>query len=177
MKVMKLDAEGDKIIIRRQDVMERHSDALSKLHIPDRAPSNPGKPNPDLNVFGRIVSIGPDYRGYVPSVDPIESALIGALTAATTAGKLELVAQLAAELQARRVARETRDSDAPVVERPEPLKIGMLVVFGTAAQVKFRDGSEFVITTPGGILARIVQTEVPDPVIAHDGAAASTEAS
>ncbi|HEY5243318.1 MAG TPA: hypothetical protein VIJ22_17680 [Polyangiaceae bacterium] len=103
---MKLVAEGDKIILRREDVFARKWEALTKIGLvmPDKKPNKTGVPDADLTVFGRIVSIGPEYKG-------------------TT------------------------------------LSLGMLVVFGTAAQIKFRDGSEFVITTPGGILARVVDSD------------------
>jgi hypothetical protein len=100
---MKLVAEGDKIILKREEVFSKSWEAIKKLGLvmPDKPEHKDlTKVNPNPTVFGRIVSIGPDYKG-------------------------------------------------------ETLKLGMLVVFGTAAQVKFRDGSEFVITTPGGILARV----------------------
>ena len=38
--------------------------------------------------------------------DPVESALAAALTSAATAGRFDVVAQLARELEARRLARE-----------------------------------------------------------------------
>jgi hypothetical protein len=108
---IKLVAEGDKIILRREEVFSRDWKALKALGIvmPDRAEhKDKTKVDPNPTVFGRIVSIGPEYRG-------------------------------------------------------ETLKMGMLVVFGTAAQVKFRDGSEFVITTPGGILAHCEDDEAVTP--------------
>lgn len=164
--MMKLVAEGDKIILKREEVFSKSWEAIKKLGLvmPD-APEHKDltKVNPNPTVFGRIVSIGPEYKGHVLPVDPIESALAGALTAASTAGRTDVVAQLAAELQARRTSRETRDAAAPSTEPPTPLKLGDLVVFGTAAQVKFRDGSEFVITTPGGILARVENDEKITP--------------
>ena len=109
MKKMKLVAKGDKIILVREDVFEKAYPALKALgvHLPDKKANTPGKPDSDLTVFARIVSIGPD------------------------------------------------------VNKDLGYAVGDLVVFGTAAQVKFRDGSEYVITTPGGILAGIVEEEGP----------------
>jgi len=159
---MKLVAEGDKIILKREEVLSKSWEALKKIGLvfPDKAEHKDlSKVNPNPTVFGRIVSIGPEYKGHVLPVDPIESALTGALTAASTAGRTDVVSQLVAELQARRTSREARDAAAPPAPVTPPLKIGDLVVFGTAAQIKFRDGSEFVITTPGGILSRVVDDE------------------
>jgi hypothetical protein len=105
--MMKLVAEGDKIILKREEVLSKSWEALKKIGLvfPDKAEHKDlTKVNPNPTVFGRIVSIGPDYKG-------------------------------------------------------DTLKVGGLVVFGTAAQVKFRDGSEFVITTPGGILALVEDDE------------------
>lgn len=112
MGLIKLVAEGDKVILRREDVFARKWEALKKIGLvmPDKKPNKTGVPDPDLTVFGRIVSIGPDYKG-------------------------------------------------------DTLKLGMLVVFGTAAQVRFRDGSEFVITTPGGILAHVVDSDADVPAL------------
>jgi hypothetical protein len=45
-----------------------------------------------------------------------------------------------------------------------PFAPGQLVVFGSAAQVTFRDGSEFVITVAGGILAFVEDDAVGEIV-------------
>jgi len=159
---MKLVAEGDKIILRREEVLSKSWEALKKicLVLPDKAEHKDlTKVNPNPTVFGRIVSIGPDYKGHVAPLDPIEDALAGAIRIMAT-GWPDAVAALVEELKARRVARE---ATAPVGPPPTPLKLGDLVVFGTAAQIKFRDGSEFVITTPGGILSRVIDDEEITP--------------
>jgi hypothetical protein len=44
-------------------------------------------------------------RPRVQSIDPVEAALAGALEAASRAGEWSVVAKLAAELEARRLAR------------------------------------------------------------------------
>jgi len=43
--------------------------------------------------------------GQSMALDPVEAALAGALTEAAKAGRFDVVAQLAGELQARRLAR------------------------------------------------------------------------
>ena len=45
--------------------------------------------------------------GSKPQVDAVEEALTGALTEAAKAGRFDVVAQLAKELEARRLARST----------------------------------------------------------------------
>ena len=45
--------------------------------------------------------------GQSMALDPVEAALAGALTEAAKAGRFDVVAQLAGELQARRLARST----------------------------------------------------------------------
>jgi hypothetical protein len=56
-----------------------------------------------------------------------------------------------------------------------PFKVGQLVVFGTAAQVTFRDGTEYVITVAGGILATVEDDDVVGEITA-DGAQLVEEA-
>jgi co-chaperonin GroES (HSP10) len=107
--MMKLVAEGDKIILKREEVFHKNYAALKALGI--ELPGRDDKGEKDksaISVFGRIVSIGPEYKG-------------------------------------------------------NSLSLGQLVVFGTGARVLFRDGSEFIITRPEGILAHVEDDDAVTP--------------
>lgn len=71
-----------------------------------------GDDRPDLSGSEESPSVVQDPE---PSIDPVEAALVEALKAATLAGRFDVVAQLAKELEVRRVARTA----ANVVPFPE----------------------------------------------------------
>jgi len=62
----------------------------------------------DADVFGPAIG---------PVADGVEAALTSALGAAATAGRFDVVAQLARELEARRLAREPNVVALPRRER------------------------------------------------------------
>jgi hypothetical protein len=58
--------------------------------------------SPDATFGGDTDTIGPTIG---PALDPVEASLARALDAAAAAGRFDVVAQLARELEARRLAR------------------------------------------------------------------------
>jgi hypothetical protein len=74
---------------------------------PDQAepPSTSGKPDPSRPEITRVETVVGQSRGNHEPADAVEVALAKALGEASAAGRFDVVAQLAQELEARRVAR------------------------------------------------------------------------